>query len=163
MLLKRKVLSIKYVAAGRSQVGKSWGTFRHGATTTEFGVPLNYSKATRAHHPLVPSSVRRGWPAGPIPPRRGVGGGCRRESAGTAHQRRARNRGITAPANPVLYHRAQTVVVRQVIRTSARFHLKEYDLMAEESKQASAIPRRRTLGRREFNAGAGAAVISFSI
>ncbi|MGO8732719.1 MAG: Gfo/Idh/MocA family protein [Terriglobia bacterium] len=34
--------------------------------------------------------------------------------------------------------------------------------MAEESKQSAVFPRRRTLDRREFIAGAGAAVVSFS-
>ena len=35
--------------------------------------------------------------------------------------------------------------------------------MAEETKQSNPFPRWRTLGRREFIAGAGAAAFSFSI
>jgi len=54
-------------------------------------------------------------------------------------------------------------MVRQVIRISARFYLKEYNLMAEEAKPSTGLPPRRTLDRREFIADAGAAALSFSI
>jgi hypothetical protein len=55
-----------------------------------YRVPLNYSQAARAHHPLAPSSVRRGvGELAPLLSKEGTGGGCSKESAGTGHQRLA--------------------------------------------------------------------------